>query len=108
MRVTVDSHKKRIVFWGTGFVGRMVIPEILKHPLFELVGVGVSNPDQIFDFQIRDFSTYAVALHGKPTATPAQQAWALGAIRRPVSDAKRFTRIWERVRTYDGAYEMCP
>ena len=35
---------KRVVVWGTGFVGRMVIPEIIRHPAFELVGVGVSNP----------------------------------------------------------------
>ena len=33
--------------WGTGFVGRMVIPEIVRHPLFELVGVGVSAPDKV-------------------------------------------------------------
>src|SRR6478736_8260075 len=38
---------KRVVVWGTGFVGRMVIAEVVKHPLFELVGVGVSNPDKI-------------------------------------------------------------
>jgi hypothetical protein len=64
--------------------------------------------DQIFDFQIRDFNTYAVALHGKPTATAAQQDWALGAIRKPVADADRFNRVWERVKAYDGAYEMRP
>ena len=63
---------------------------------------------QIFDFQIRDFSSYAVALHGKPTSTQAQQDWALGAIRKPVPDAERFGRVWERVRAYDGAYEMRP
>ncbi|CAN5196987.1 dihydrodipicolinate reductase [soil metagenome] len=38
---------KRVVVWGTGFVGRMVIGEIVKHPEFELVGVGVSNPDKV-------------------------------------------------------------
>jgi 4-hydroxy-tetrahydrodipicolinate reductase len=38
---------KRIVVWGTGFVGKMVIPEILRHPIFELVGVGVSNPGKV-------------------------------------------------------------
>ena len=38
---------KRIVVGGTGFVGRMVIPEVVRHPLFELVGVGVSNPDKV-------------------------------------------------------------
>jgi hypothetical protein len=39
--------RKRVVVWGTGFVGRMVIPEILRHPCFELVGVGVSNPEKV-------------------------------------------------------------
>ncbi len=39
--------KKRIVLWGTGVVGSMVLTEILRHPLFELVGVGVSNPDKV-------------------------------------------------------------
>ncbi len=39
---------KRVVIWGgTGFVGRMVIPEVLDHPDFELVGVGVSNPAKV-------------------------------------------------------------
>lgn len=38
---------KRVVVWGTGFVGQMVIPEVVKHPGFELVGVGVSNPDKV-------------------------------------------------------------
>ncbi|MBV8162416.1 MAG: dihydrodipicolinate reductase, partial [Acidimicrobiia bacterium] len=38
---------KRVVVWGTGFVGRMVIPEILRHPGFELIGVGVSNPAKV-------------------------------------------------------------
>ncbi len=45
--MTADSQKKRIVIWGTGFVGKMVIAEIVKHPSFELVGVGVSNPDKV-------------------------------------------------------------
>jgi 2,4-diaminopentanoate dehydrogenase len=38
---------RRVVVWGTGFVGRMVIPEIVRHPLFELVGVGVSSPEKV-------------------------------------------------------------
>ncbi len=41
------STPKRVVVWGTGFVGKMVIPEILKHPGFDLVGVGVSNPEKV-------------------------------------------------------------
>jgi acyl-CoA dehydrogenase len=73
-----------------------------------LTGVDDDIVDQIFDFQIRDFSTYAVALHGKSSSTQAQQDWALSAIRKPVSDAQRFDRVWERVKAYDGAYEMRP
>src|SRR5690242_19558552 len=38
---------KRVVVYGTGFVGKMVIAEIVKHPLFELVGVGDSNHDKV-------------------------------------------------------------
>jgi hypothetical protein len=41
------SAPKRVVVWGTGFVGRMVIPEIVRHPMFELVGVGVSHPEKV-------------------------------------------------------------
>jgi acyl-CoA dehydrogenase len=71
-------------------------------------GSGQDIVDQIFDFQIRDFSSYAVALHGKPCSTQPQQDWAIGAIRKPVSDGSRFDRVWERVKGYDGAYEMRP
>ena len=42
-----ERDTKRVVVWGTGFVGKMVIAEIVKHPMFELVGVGVSNPDKV-------------------------------------------------------------
>ena len=42
-----DSDAKRVVIWGTGFVGKMVIAEVLDHPGFELVGVGVSDPAKV-------------------------------------------------------------
>ena len=38
--------KKRVVVWGTGVVGSMVIAEIVDHPVFELVGVGRLQPRQ--------------------------------------------------------------
>ncbi|MFG1795345.1 acyl-CoA dehydrogenase family protein [Nocardia sp. NPDC049149] len=64
--------------------------------------------DQIFDFQIRDFNTYATTLYGKPSATPDQQGWAASALRPPVADRARFDRVWGEVVAYDGAYEMRP
>ncbi|MFD1814236.1 acyl-CoA dehydrogenase family protein [Rhodococcus gannanensis] len=72
----------------------------------ELTGVDRATVDQIFDFQVRDFSAQAVALHGKSSSTPAQQEWALGAIRKPEVDSERFARMWDRVVEQDGAYEM--
>jgi 4-hydroxy-tetrahydrodipicolinate reductase len=38
---------KRIVVWGTGFVGKLVIEQLVEHPEFALVGVGVSNPAKV-------------------------------------------------------------
>src|SRR6201991_253559 len=69
----------------------------------ELTGLDDDIVDQIFDFQIGDFSAYAVALHGKPSSTKAQQDWAVGAIRKAVTDSERFTRVWERVKAAHGA-----
>ena len=64
--------------------------------------------DQIFDVLVRDFSGYAVALHGRASSTDDQQAWALAHVRKPVVDAGRFDAVWERVRALAGAYEMRP
>jgi acyl-CoA dehydrogenase len=74
----------------------------------DLIGLDRDLVDQIFDFQLRDFSAHAIALHGKPSSTSAQQQWALAAVRGPVSDADRFARVWAHVKAYDGAYEMRP
>jgi hypothetical protein len=57
---------KRVVVWGTGFVGKLVIPEILPHPGFELVGVGVSNPDWPRGGQD---DVYRVEIEGTPSIT---------------------------------------
>ena len=71
-----------------------------------LIGLDADLLDQIFNVQIRDFSQYAVALHGKPSSTAAQQDWAISAVRKPVADADRFDRVWQQVKAYDGVYEM--
>lgn len=38
--------KKRVVVWGTGLVGKLIIAELVDHPAFELVGVGVHDPSK--------------------------------------------------------------
>ena len=64
--------------------------------------------DQIFDVLVRDFSAYAVDLHGKAASTTAQQKWALQNIRKPAADPARYDRVWRQVRDLAGAYEMRP
>ncbi|MFI8199041.1 acyl-CoA dehydrogenase family protein [Streptomyces sp. NPDC085942] len=73
-----------------------------------LTGLDEELLDELFAVLVRDFSAHAVELHGKDSATAAQQEWALGAVRRPVVDTARSTRIWERVEALSGAYEMAP
>src|SRR4051795_7694948 len=43
--------------------------------------------DAIFDVMVRDFSAYAVTLHGHPSATPEQRAWVLANVREPLPGA---------------------
>ncbi|PWW64549.1 acyl-CoA dehydrogenase family protein [Actinokineospora spheciospongiae] len=74
----------------------------------ELIGLETQVIDQVFDTLVRDFSGYAVALHGKPSSTSAQQRWALTAIRKPDVDQGRFDHVWDQVAALSGAYQMKP
>ncbi|MEU3692166.1 acyl-CoA dehydrogenase family protein [Streptomyces narbonensis] len=73
-----------------------------------LTGLDEDVLDELFAVLVRDFSAHAVELHGKDSATEPQQLWALGAVRRPVVDEARSERVWQRVETLSGAYEMTP
>ncbi|WP_447006038.1 acyl-CoA dehydrogenase [Saccharothrix isguenensis] len=73
-----------------------------------ITGLDADVLDQVFDVLVRDFSAYAVALHGKASSTEAQQQWALGQVRKPVVDQARFERVWHEVSALSGAYEMRP
>lgn len=62
----------------------------------------------VFDVLVRDFSGYAIDLHGKRGSTEPQQAWALSSVRKPVTDDGAFERVWQRIAALSGAYEMKP
>jgi acyl-CoA dehydrogenase len=74
----------------------------------EITGLADDTIDQIFDVFVRDFSAYAVELHGKTSSTEAQQAKALDCVRKPAVDEERFASVWEKVRGLAGQYEMRP
>ncbi len=73
-----------------------------------LTGLAADTLDQIFDVLVRDFSAYAVELHGKTSSTDAQQEWALAGVRKAAADPERFEGVWEKVRGLAGTYEMRP
>jgi len=70
-----------------------------------LTGQGDDLVDAIFDVMVRDFSAYAVTLHGHPSTTAAQRAWVLENVREPVGAPDA---VWEQVEALSGAYEMAP
>jgi acyl-CoA dehydrogenase len=73
----------------------------------KILGVDDDSVDQIFDVFVRDFSRFAVQLHGKPATTAEQADFALRMIRRPVLDAARWDGVWRgSVLSLAGAYEM--
>src|SRR6185436_14747776 len=73
-----------------------------------LTDVDIDTIDAIFDVLVRDFSSYAVTLQGHPSSTEAQQAWAVGHVRKPHGDADRVLRVWDQVERHAGGYEMRP
>jgi hypothetical protein len=73
-----------------------------------LTGLDRDTVDAIFDVLVRDFSAYAVTLHGHPSTTASQCEWALAHVRQPAGDAQRFEHVWEAVEALAGAYEMSP
>jgi len=74
----------------------------------ELLDLDRDVVDEIFAVLVRDFSAGAVALHGKAASSPAQQGWALGAVRKPVTDAAAQDRVWAQVVGLSDAYAMNP
>jgi acyl-CoA dehydrogenase len=74
----------------------------------QITGLDHEVVDQIFAVLIRDFSAGATELYGKSGSNEAQQAWALAALRRPITDPEAFERVWQQVQELSGAYEMNP
>ena len=72
----------------------------------EILDLETDIVDAIFGVLVRDFSAGAVAMHGKTGSTEAQQAWALGAVRKPAVDLELDERIWGQVVGLSDAYTM--
>ncbi|MGM0418448.1 MAG: acyl-CoA dehydrogenase [Thermodesulfobacteriota bacterium] len=70
------------------------------------MGVTDDMLDQIFDFMIRDFSSYATELMMKPSNTDDQREYAKALLKSPVPDEERFNKVWDEVYSLRDAYKM--
>ena len=93
--------------WCVGHLFTLVVYGQLILEQAELLRIDRIVVDQIFDIQVRDFSAYAIALHGKSSSTEAQQEWALAAVRNRARH-RPFERVWQQVKGHDGAYTDGP
>jgi len=75
----------------------------------KLLGVSAEVVDQIFDVMVRDFSRFAVELHGRAGTTAGQADDCLKMVRKPAPDEGRAARIWSgEIRPLADLYEMSP
>ena len=63
--------------------------------------------NQIFDVMVRDFSSYALELHNKPSSSPAQMEICLKMLKKPVINQNQYEKVWEDdVHSLAGKYVM--
>lgn len=71
--------------------------------------LGTALVDQIFDFMVRDFSSFALQLYSKRGTTAAQGEQLQKMLLKPADEAKKFERFWsEHVLVLKDRYEMNP
>jgi len=64
--------------------------------------------NQIFDFMVRDFSSFGLQIYGKFTTNPTQRGYCKEIMLiMPVPDPAQYEKIWQNhVFTMNGEYEM--
>ncbi len=78
---------------------------ILENAEMEGTDEGLLN--QIFDVFIREFSGYAVGLHGKPGNSDRQRESLLGLLKAPVANPEQFEKVWqEQAYALNGQYQL--
>jgi len=106
---TKDQARDTDFLLALGEIFTLVVYGQLFLESAEIAGIGDDLVDQVFDVLVRDWARFAVELHGKPTTTKDQAEHCVAMVRRPISSAERFGRVWEQqVLALRDAYEMNP
>lgn len=102
-----DQQKDTDFLMGLGELFTLVVYGQLILENAKIYDVDDDLVDQIFDFMVRDFSKFALDIHGKQSSTPEQMETCIKMIRKPAVDAKRYQSVWENhVLALKDLYEM--
>ncbi|GAB6097307.1 acyl-CoA dehydrogenase family protein [Desulfatiferula olefinivorans] len=108
-KATPDKQQSRDIDYllAVGDVFTLVAYGQLIIESSRMFGIEDDLLDEIFDFMVRDFSKYALALFSKPSNTDAQKEYCLSMIKSPVPNEARFLSIYEnKVYALKGTYTI--
>jgi acyl-CoA dehydrogenase len=90
-------------------IGQIFALIVYAHLIIEnapIYNIDDATLDQIFDFLVRDFSTYALNLYNKSSITPKQMDFCIQMIKKPNVDEERFNKVWSIVHSLKDEYQM--
>ena len=109
MIATPDEDQQRDIDFllALGEIFSLVVYGQLILENAEIYQVSPEVINQVFDFMVRDFSKFALALHNKTSSTSEQMGYCLKMLRKPVANQAQYEHVWEEyVHALNGEYEM--
>ena len=102
-----DQQKDTDFLMSLGELFTLVVYGQLILENAKIYGIEDDLVDQIFDFMVRDFSKFALQIHGKQNSTPEQMDCCMKMIRKSAVGKARYRNIWENhVLALKDLYEM--
>ena len=102
-----DQQKDTDFLMSLGELFTLVVYGQLILENAKIYGIEDDLVDQIFDFMVRDFSKFALQIHGKQNSTPEQMDYCMKMIRKSAVGKARYRNIWENhVLALKDLYEM--
>jgi len=102
------EQQKNMDFMLSG-IGQIFSLIVYAHLIIEnapIYNIDDDTLDQIFDFLVRDFSTYALNLYNKSSINAEQMNFCIQMIKKPNVDEERFKKVWNIVHSLKDAYQM--
>jgi len=102
------EQQKDMDFMLSG-IGQIFSLIVYAHLIIEntsIYNIDDDTLDQIFNFLVRDFSTFALNLYNKSGINNEQMEYCIQMIKKPNVDLERFSKVWNTVHSLKDAYQM--